>query len=250
MSPLNRPAVLLLAALAPLGAALAASDGFTDQFPIVACDFQTLGGNAFVKLQPGRQLYLNNRRCMDDGDCDEFVELWITMLPDTRVIKFFDHGKALYARTRIMQEFETVDGELEEVSLNYLASCSPMNDVYYFGEDVEDGDGNRLPDSWLAGKNGARPGILFPDRAFLLGSRYYQEIAPNAKDRSEHTSMGFVVDVPAGKFKDCVDVTETTPLEPDALALKTYCPNVGIVRDGDLELVKIRNNAKPPDGDD
>ena len=249
MSPLNRPAVLLLAALAPLAVAVAAKDGFTDQFPIAACDFQTLGGNAFIKLQPGRQLYLNNRRCMNNGGCEEFVELWITMLDDVRVIKFFDHGNTRYARTRVMQEYETVDGELDEVSRNYVANCAPMNDVYYFGEDVEDGDGNRLPDSWLSGIDGARPGILLPDRAFLLGSRYYQEIAPNAKDRSEHTSMGFVVGVPAGRFKDCVDVTETTPLEPGHASLKTYCPNVGIVRDGDLELVKIRTDAQPPGGD-
>lgn len=249
MSSLNRPAVLLLAALAPLSIASAQNDGFTDRFPIAACDFQTLGGNAFIKLQPGRQLYLNNKRCVADGDCEELVELWITMLPDVRVIKFFDHGKARYARTRVMQEYETVDGELEEVSLNYVASCAPMNDVYYFGEDVEDGDGNRLPDSWLAGKNGARPGILLPDHAFLLGSRYYQEVAPNAQDRSEHTAMGFEVEVPAGTFRDCVEITETTPLDPGHESPKTYCPNVGIVRDGDLELVKVRTNAHPPGGD-
>lgn len=114
MSALNQPANLLLAALAPLGIASAQNDGFTDQFPIAACDFQILGGNSYLCLEPGRQLYLNNRRYVDDG-------------------------------------------ELEEVSLYYVASCAPMNDVYYFGEDVEDSDGNRLPDSWLAGKNGTRP---------------------------------------------------------------------------------------------
>ena len=76
-----------------------------------------------------------------------------------------------------------------------------MNDVYYFGEDVFDGDGNPLPDAWLAGKDGAKPGILMPDRAYLLGSRYFQEFAPNAKDRGEHTSMGFEVEVPAGTFQ-------------------------------------------------
>lgn len=249
MSPLNRPAVLLLAALAPLATAVAAKDGFTDQFPIAACDFRPFGGNSFIRLSPGRQLYLNNQRCVNDGGCDEFVELWITMLDDTRVIQFTDRGTARSARTRVMQEYETVDGELDEVSRNYVANCAPMNDVYYFGEDVEDGDGNPLPDAWLAGRNGARPGILLPDRAFLLGSRYYQEIAENARDRSEHTSMGFTVDLPAGRFRDCVDITETTPLEPGKSSLKTYCPNVGIVRDGELELVRILTNAQPPGGD-
>ena len=137
-----------------------------------------------------------------------------------------------------MEEYEAAESEDEEISQNFLASCEPMNDVCYFGEDVEDGDGNRLPDSWIAGRDGARPGILMPDRAFLLGSRYYQEVAVNAQDRVDHTSMGFEV-----------EITETTPLEPGHESLKTYCPNVGLVRDGDLELTAIYRNARPPSDD-
>lgn len=250
MSALKRPAVLLLAALAPLASAIAQEAGFTDQFPIAACNFKTQGGNAFLKLHPNRQLYLSNERCVDEGDCDELVKLWITVLPETRVIRFFDNGKKQIVRTRVLEEYETADGEVEEISHNFVASCEPMNDVYYFGEDVEDGDGNPLPDSWLAGRDGARPGILLADRAFLLGSRYYQEVAPNAQDRGEHTSMGFEVEVPAGVFHNCVEITETTPLEPGHESLKTYCPNVGLVRDGDLELIAVYNNAKSPAGDD
>jgi hypothetical protein len=49
-----------------------------------------------------------------------------------------------------MEEYETADGEVEEISRNYVADCNPMHDVYYFGEDVEDGDGNPLPDAWPA----------------------------------------------------------------------------------------------------
>jgi hypothetical protein len=123
-----------------------------------------------------------------------------------------------------------------------------MHDVYYFGEDVVDGDGNRLPDSWLAGVDGARPGILMPGRAFLLGSRYYQEFADNAQDRAEHTSMGFAVEVPAGTYRGCVEITETSPLEPGSESVKDYCPNVGLVRESDegLELVSAKDNAKSP----
>ncbi len=137
------------------------------------------------------------------------MELWITILPKTRVITFPYGGKLRTVRTRVMEEYETEDGELEEVSNNFVADCNPMHDVYYFGEAVFDGDGNPLPDAWLAGKDGAKPGILMPDRAYLLGSRYFQEFAPNAKDRGEHTSLGFEVEVPAGSFKNCVEVTET-----------------------------------------
>ncbi len=180
-------------------------------------------------------------------DCDELEELWITMLPETRVIFEFSRAASTSSvRTRVMEEYETADGEVEEVSHNYFADCNPMNDVYYFGEDVEDGDGDPEDDAWLAGRRRRTPGILMPDRAFLLGSRYYQEIAPNAKDRAEHTSMGFEVEVPAGVFRNCVEVTETTPLEPGEESFKTYCPNVGLVLDDDLELIAVYEDAESP----
>jgi hypothetical protein len=247
MSVLNRPAVLLLAALAPLGAAFAANPGgYTLEFPITACEFSPQGGNAFFNLRANRQLYLSNQRCASCIEEEGLVELWITMLPQRQVITFTQGRKTYTVRTRVMEEYETADGELEEISKNYIADCNPMHDVYYFGEDVFDGDGNPLPDAWLAGRDGARPGILMPDRAFLLGSRYFQEFAPNAKDRGEHTSMGFDVEVPAGIFRNCVEVTETSPLEPGAESLKTYCPGVGLVRDDDLELIAVRENAQSP----
>lgn len=251
MSALTRPAILLLAALAPMAAAVGDNpDGFTLEFPIAACNFESQGGNDFLKLQVNRQLYLSNKRCKECVKEDGLVELWITILPETRVITFPYAGKMRTVRARVMEEYETTDGELEEVSRNFVADCNPMHDVYYFGEDVFDGDGNPLPDAWLAGQAGAKPGILLPDRAYLLGSRYYQEFAINAKDRVEHTSMGFEVRVPAGTFKNCVEMTETSPLEPGHESLKTYCPNVGMVRDGDLELTRVYNNAQSPSVDD
>ncbi len=249
--PVQNPiATLLLVVMAPLAAASAQAGSFTDQFPLAACNFKPYGGNAFFNLTANRQLYFSNVRCVGAGECDELVELWITMLPETRLIRYFDNGKQRLARARVMQEYETADGEVEEISRNYVASCEPMNDVYYFGEDVEDGDGNPLPDAWLAGRNGARPGILMPDRAFLLGSRYYQEIAVNAQDRATHTALGLEIEVPAGVFQNCVKIVETTPLEPGHESLKFYCPNVGMVRDGDLELMAIYKNAEPPGDDD
>ena len=142
MSPLTRPAALMLAALAIPAAALASNpDGFTCEFPIASCDFNTTGGNGYLKSRVNRQLYLSNSACAECVPEDGLVELWITILPD---------------------------------------------------------------------------------RAYPQGSRYFQKYAVNAKDRVEHTSMGFEVEVPAETFRQCVKTTETTPLEPGAesLALK------------------------------
>ena len=73
---------------------------------------------------------------------------------------------------------------------------------------------------------------------FLLGSRYFQEIAPGvALDRAEHVKMGLTVKTPAGTFEDCVEVLETTPLEPGATSVKRYCAEIGLVVDGVAKLV-------------
>jgi hypothetical protein len=93
--------------------------------------------------------------------------------------------------------------------------------------------------AWLAGKGGALPGIIMPGR-FLLGSRYYQEVAPGvALDRAEHKTMGMKINVPAGLFDDCVEIIETSPLEPGHESRKIYCEGIGLVLDGAAELAEL-----------
>ena len=78
-----------------------------------------------------------------------------------------------------------------------------------------------------------------PGGAFLLGARYFQEIAPEvALDRAEHVAMNLDIEVPAGDFEDCVEVEETTPLEK-GISTKIYCPGTGLVFDDGLELTLV-----------
>lgn len=213
---------------------------FTDEFPIEDCSFLARGGNPFFDLTPGRQLYLTNQQCVGAGDCDELEELWITVLDETRTIVLTDDGRKRRVKTRVVEEMEQADGEVVEISRNFFATCGPSNDVYYFGEDVdiyEDGEVVSHDGAWLAGKNGAEPGIIMIDSGFLLGARYYQEVAPGvALDRAEHVAIDLEVPTPAGLFDDCIKVSETTPLEPGHESIKLYCPHIGLVADGDLLL--------------
>lgn len=79
-----------------------------------------------------------------------------------------------------------------------------------------------------------------PDSAFIVGSRYYQELAPGiALDRAEHVETGLEITVPAGTFRNCVRVVETSPLEPGHQSMKAYCPGVGMVLDNELELAAV-----------
>lgn len=39
-------------------------------------------------------------------------------------------------------------------------------------------------------------------------------------------------------YTDCVQVIETTPLDPGSESEKVHCPEVGLVMDGEIELVE------------
>jgi hypothetical protein len=188
-------------------------------------------------------LKFDNLACFQSGDCDEFETLVITVLNQTKSVTIVDDGKSRTIATRVVKEEERADGELKEISRNYYAQCAGTRDVYYFGEDVdiyEDGEIVSHDGAWLAGRNKAEPGIIMPGGAFLLGARYFQEIAPGvALDRAEHVDMDLELELPYDDLEDCVEIHETTPLEPGAVSVKFYCEGVGLVIDNDLELVDI-----------
>jgi hypothetical protein len=220
---------------------------FTSDFRLEDCiGFSARGANPYFILRPGYELVFEGE---EDG---EALGLVITVLNQTKTIDVPDLGEV---KTRVVEERETVDGELVEVSRNFFAICNRTNDVVYFGEEVdiyEEGEIVSHEGAWLAGQPAedgvAEPGLILPG-TFLLGSRYFQEIAEGiALDRAEHTDMGLEVTVPAGTFEDCVEVTETTPLEPDSESVKIYCPEVGLVVDDVFELVSYGN--KDNDDDD
>jgi hypothetical protein len=219
-----------------LGGAPPEEPEYTTDFRLEDCDsLVPTGGNAFWSLAPGT---LRRYEGMEDG---ELIELEIKVLPDTRPVVFRVHGQWKVAITRVIREREWIDGDLVEVSRNYYARCHGTNDIYYFGEDVdfyEDGVIVGHEGSWLAGRQGAKPGLIMPG-LFLLGSRYFQEVAPNiALDRARHAQMGLEIDTPAGTFQDCVKVVETSPLEPGAQSVKFYAPGVGLIVDGAVELIE------------
>ncbi len=202
---------------------------FTTEFFQDDCTFSSTGVNPFyIPLTPGTQLMFEGE---EDG---ELIELQITVLEDTEIVDGIE--------TRVIEEYETVDGEVVEVSRNFFAICVETNSVFYFGEDVdiyEDGEVVSHEGAWRAGVDGAVAGIIMPGTV-LLGSRYFQEVAPDvAMDRAEHVSMTETVDTPADTFENCLLVRETTPLVPDDVSFKFYSRGVGLVRDDILDLVEV-----------
>lgn len=214
-----------------LARAASQKKSFTTDFRVDECTFLTTGSNPyFIPLETGAQLTLAG----EEGK--EEVVVVITVLEDTKEITL-DSGTIT---TRVIEERETIDGELVEVSKNWFAICEETNSVFYFGEWVdnyEDGTIDNHEGSWEAGVDEATPGIMMPG-TFLIGSRYFQEIAEDvAMDRGENLAMDLTVWTPAGTFEDCVQILETTPLEPNAKDIKIYASGVGLVVDGPIRLV-------------
>jgi len=196
---------------------------WTAGFQLEKDELSTIGRNPHFILEPGYYLIL-----------EKGVErVAITVLNSTK--------KVGEVETRVVEEKETKDGKLVEVSRNYYAISERTNGVFYFGEDVDLYKNEKVVGhggSWLAGVNGARFGLMMPG-IILLRSRYYQELAPGvAMDRAEVVSMSETVVTPAAQFTNCLKVEETTPLEPGNKEYKYYAAGIGLVQDGALKLVK------------
>ena len=98
--------------------------------------------------------------------------------------------------------------------------------------------------SWLAGVKEAKFGLMMAGTP-LLKARYHQEVAPGAAmDRAEIVSNSETVKTPAGEFKNCLKIEETTPLEPGNIGYKYYAAGIGLVKDGKLLLVKYGKAEK------
>jgi hypothetical protein len=73
----------------------------------------------------------------------------------------------------------------------------------------------------------------------VLRQRFYQEVAPRvAMDRAEVVSLSETLNIPAGEFKEVLEIVETNPLEPGAAEAKYYARDVGLLQDGSLKLVR------------
>ena len=229
MRPARQIILLFLIPTAIVGAGLTATvqepakSGWADTFPVDKKEFISSGSNAYFRLEPGYTLVLA------DGN----ERLVITVLDETRIVDGVE--------TRIVEERESKNGKLVEISRNFFAFNTADRNVYYFGEEVDIYKNGKIVDhegAWESGKNGARFGLAMPGEGELR-ARYYQEVAPGvAMDRAEIAGLHETLKTPAGEFKDCLKVRETTPLEKGAKEYKLYAPGVGLIKDASLLLVE------------
>ena len=200
---------------------------YTSSFRTENCTFSATGSNPYFILEP------NYRQVLVANESGTEVELTITVLNETREVNGTE--------TRVVEERETENGELVEVSRNFFAICEETNSVFYFGEEVDDYENGAIvghEGAWLAGEGDNKAGMFMPGTV-LLGARYYQEIAPDiAVDRAEIIEIDGELVVPAGSFDDVLVVAESNPLEPGVEELNYYAAGVGVLQDEDEKLVE------------
>ncbi|MCE9618963.1 MAG: hypothetical protein K8R92_03530 [Planctomycetes bacterium] len=237
----HRPfAALVLASIAALLSACTTGqknvydttwDGWQSHFIVDANSWTSRGSNDYFILEPGYTL--------EYADKSGNARLTITVTQETRVIDGVE--------TRVVVESETVDGKPKEISRNFFAMCKSTKDIFYFGEEVDiykDGAISSHEGGWKSGEQGATFGLFMPGK-IDVGARFYQEHAPGvAMDRYVIRSKDKTLDTPAGHFDRCVQMEETTPLEPNTKEFKLHAPGVGLLQDGDLLLVKQGKTAQ------
>ena len=175
------------------------------------------GGNDYFLLKPGLRLHY---ACGKEAVVS-------SVLNETEMVDG--------VRTRVIEDRETKNGKLTEITRDYYAFDAATKNVHYFGEDVDvykNGKVTGHKGSWRSGRNGAKFGLMMPGE-LKVGHKFQQEQAPGvAMDRAEIVSVNETVTTPAGTFRNCVHMKE---VGED----KWYAPGVGLVKDGKLVLVKI-----------
>ena len=219
--------LIALYAACTLGAlALGAQNAGTwqSQFPVEKKTLGTAGENPYFNLTPGLRLEYRNGS-----------EVLVTsVLNETKTIDGVE--------TRVVEDRETKNGKLVELTRDYFAIDKATGDVYYFGEDVDvykDGKVVSHEGAWLSGVKGAKFGLIMPGKP-TAGQRFYNEQAPGVgMDRAEIIAVNEVVSTPAGKFEKCVRLHETSAIEKTLSDHKWFAPGVGMVKDGKMVLVKL-----------
>jgi hypothetical protein len=132
-------------------------------------------------------------------------------------------------RCTVVRDTVSEEGRPIERTLDWYAQDKQGN-VWYMGEDsfeLEHGRFVKASDSWEAGVDGAKPGIIMPADP-KPGDSYRQEYYPRGEALDEARVVGYksTVTVPYGTFKRPLVTREFSPLEPQT-EQKYYAAGIG-----------------------
>ena len=240
--------VAVLAAL-PAGAT-AQSDNCTRLAPFTPGAFSDPAtiDNGFLPLAPGSQLVMEGRANRGGGVLPHRVVFTVTDL--TKVIGG--------VRSRVVWDLDVNEGVVVESELAFWAQDDAGNvwNTGEYPEEYEAGSFVGAPSVWLAGLDGAEPGIHMPAAPQVSKTtRYLQGSAPAVDflDCAKVTHLATRTCAPVGCFEGALRTAETSPLDPQGGSqIKFYAPGVGVVRveavndpEGETLLLVQRNALGP-----
>jgi hypothetical protein len=176
--------------------------------------------NRYFPLEPRTGFHY--RGVQEDGKTPQTDDMVVTSR--TKVI--------LGVKCTVVRDTVRSRGRLIERTYDWYAQDKAGN-VWYMGEDAREVKNGRLvkvEDSWEAGRNGAKAGIIMPGKP-RRGDEYRQEYYPRfALDQARVLGAGGPVKVPAGSFKRTLLTVETSPIDP-AHERKYYVAGLGDIKE-------------------
>jgi hypothetical protein len=200
-----------------------------------AASFVTRIDNRYLPYLPGMRIHFEGVRGTTAQTDDEVV------LRRTKQI--------LGVTCTVVRDTVSEHGRAVERTDDWYAQDKQGN-VWYMGEDAFERSHGRFvkaSDSWVAGVNGGKPGIIMPAHP-KPGDAYRQEYYPPGKALDEARVLRLTgrATVPYGTFGHLLVTSEYSPAEPQT-EQKLYAPGVGEVAERvtkghheEFELVSVR----------
>lgn len=204
--------------------------GWTDAFNTQKCNMWTpTGNNTYWNLIPGHVYKMGGTDKNGDN-----LKITVKVLSQVKVMDGIP--------TRAVNDtvLNGTTGKLKEIAIDYYSICKDTNSVFYFGEQTAEyanGKVTSTAGTWQHGLHNAHAGVVLPGLN-LLDARYLQEVAINDKALDQARTFSVTDSSNPLCHNNCLKVEETTPNEPGVVEYKIYAPNVGIVYDNGLTLVR------------
>ena len=181
--------------------------------------------NRWTPLTPGAQFVTEGGATVDGERIRRRVVFTVTDL--TKVIDG--------VRSVVVWDRDYNNDVLVEAELAYFAQDDDGN-VWQMGQYPEEYEEGKLvgTPAWIAGLEGAKPGILMRADPRLGTSDYSQGWGPEVEyaDRAKVLKTGQKTCVTTGCYEDVLVTQEWDEADPAAQQLKYYAPDVGNVRIG------------------
>jgi hypothetical protein len=227
-----RPTLLLLALIAVVGAAGCGSGGTSSSSTTTATrtGFTANVTNPWFPLRPGS---VYRYRGVKDGE------------PSREVMTVTHRTKTIDGATCVVvSDLLYIRGKLEERTEDYYTQDAKGN-VWYFGEKTaeldEHGNVKNTSGSWMAGVDGAKPGIFMFVHPRAGDSARQEYLKGEAEDHFQVVAIGVTAAVPFKTFRGAMLTKEWTPLEPDVIDHKYYARGIGTVLEQTVKGGNERN---------